>query len=53
MTTETNKTKSEEEMREAFKLFDKDGKGFITASEFRYLIYYITRPGIFQVFLTF
>ena len=38
MTTETNKTKSEEEMREAFKLFDKDGKGFITASEFRYLI---------------
>ena len=30
-------TDSEEEIIEAFKVFDKDGKGFITASELRHL----------------
>ena len=29
-------TDSEEELREAFKVFDKDGNGFISASELRH-----------------
>jgi len=29
-------TDSEEEIREAFRVFDKDGNGFISAAELRY-----------------
>jgi Ca2+-binding EF-hand superfamily protein len=29
-------TDSEEEIREAFKVFDKDGNGYISAAELRY-----------------
>lgn len=28
---------SEEELREAFRVFDKDGNGFISAAELRYV----------------
>ncbi|CAF4540760.1 unnamed protein product [Rotaria sp. Silwood2] len=31
-------TDSEEEIREAFRVFDKDGNGFISAAEFRYVM---------------
>jgi calmodulin len=31
-------TDSEEEIREAFRVFDKDGNGFISAAELRYTI---------------
>ena len=30
-------TESEEEIREAFKVFDKDGNGFISAAELRHV----------------
>ena len=36
MEKRVNNTDSEEEMREAFKVFDKDGDGFISAAELRY-----------------
>lgn len=32
-------TDSEEELKEAFKVFDKDQNGFISAAEVRYLGY--------------
>ncbi len=32
-------TDSEEEIREAFRVFDKDGNGFISAAELRLVIY--------------
>lgn len=35
MAHKMNDTDSEEEIREAFKVFDRDGKGFITAVELR------------------
>ena len=31
-------TDSEEEIREAFKVFDKDGNGFISAAELRHVM---------------
>lgn len=31
-------TDSEEEVREAFKVFDKDGNGFISAAELRHVM---------------
>mgnify|MGYP002642450713 FL=1 len=31
-------TDSEEELREAFKVFDKDGNGFISAAELRHVM---------------
>ncbi len=33
-------TDSEEEIREAFRVFDKDGNGFISAAELRYACTY-------------
>lgn len=33
---EMNKTDTEEEMREAFKIFDRSGNGFITAKELKH-----------------
>ena len=32
-------TDSEEEIREAFRVFDKDGNGFISAAELRWAIF--------------
>lgn len=32
-------TDSEEEIKEAFKVFDKDGNGFISAAELRHVSY--------------
>lgn len=32
-------TDSEEEIREAFRVFDKDGNGFISAAELRYILF--------------
>ena len=32
---------SEEEIREAFRVFDKDGNGFISAAELRYTIIFL------------
>ena len=31
-------TDSEEEIREAFRVFDKDGNGFISAAELRFVV---------------
>ena len=36
MEKRVNNADSEEEMREAFRVFDKDGDGFISAPELRY-----------------
>ena len=33
-------TDSEEEIREAFRVFDKDGNGFISAAELRWVRYF-------------
>lgn len=38
---EMNKTDTEEEMREAFKIFDKSGNGFITAKELKHGMVYM------------
>jgi calmodulin len=35
MTRKMHDTDSEEEMKAAFKVFDKDGKGYITATELK------------------
>ena len=40
-------TDSEEEIREAFRVFDKDGNGFISAAELRYVQIKLT----FQIYL--
>ena len=34
-------TDSEEEIREAFRVFDKDGNGFISAAELRFVAYVV------------
>jgi Ca2+-binding EF-hand superfamily protein len=34
-------TDSEEEIREAFRVFDKDGNGFISAAELRLVIFHL------------
>jgi calmodulin len=39
-------TDSEEEIKEAFKVFDKDGNGFISAAELRHV------PDFFFSFIT-
>lgn len=38
---EMNKTDTEEEMREAFKIFDRSGNGFITAKELKHGMVYM------------
>lgn len=38
MATQTKERDSEEELREAFKVFDKDGNGFISAAELRHVM---------------
>jgi len=38
MSRKMKDTDSEEELLEAFKIFDKDGNGFITASELRHVM---------------
>lgn len=38
MARRTTDTNSEEEIRQAFRVFDKDGKGFISAAELRFLM---------------
>lgn len=43
-------TDSEEEIKEAFKVFDKDGNGFISAAELRHVM---TNLGAFLLFLFF
>lgn len=41
MSRKMKDTESEEEIREAFKVFDKDGNGFISAAELRHVFYYL------------
>jgi len=41
-------TDSEEEIREAFRVFDKDGNGFISAAELRYFIHPLVLSGLTQ-----
>lgn len=38
MASQTKERDSEEELREAFKVFDKDGNGFISAAELRHVM---------------
>jgi calmodulin len=38
MSKKMQETDSEEEIREAFKVFDKDGNGFISAAELRHVM---------------
>lgn len=38
---EMNKTDTEEEMREAYKIFDRSGNGFITAKELKHGMVYM------------
>ena len=38
MLDKTQKTDMEEEIREAFRVFDKDGNGFISAAELRHVM---------------
>ncbi|VDP12990.1 unnamed protein product [Heligmosomoides polygyrus] len=38
MARRANSTDSEEEVREAFRVFDKDGNGFISSTELRYVM---------------
>lgn len=41
-------TDSEEEIKEAFKVFDKDGNGFISAAELRYVTPHFVRLSRFR-----
>ena len=38
MSRKSHDTDSQEELREAFKVFDKDGNGFISAAELRHVM---------------
>ncbi|KAH7968641.1 hypothetical protein HPB52_010497 [Rhipicephalus sanguineus] len=38
MTKKTRTADTEEEIREAFRVFDRDGNGFITATELRHVM---------------
>ena len=40
--SETDPENSETEIREAFRVFDKDGNGFISAAEFRHVMTNLT-----------
>ena len=45
-------TDSDEEIREAFKVFDKDGNGFISAAELRHVMTNLGKIYAKEVFLT-
>lgn len=45
-------TDSEEEIREAFRVFDKDGNGLISAAELRYVILRPSRMSVGTLWLT-
>ena len=38
MAKKTKESESEEELREAFRVFDRDGNGFINSTELRYVM---------------
>ena len=41
MAKKMKESDSEEELREAFRVFDKDGNGFISAAELRYVFVHV------------